>query len=185
MEMPNRYLNILCHLDTNHINARQNDQYVNQLEEWNRNGVIEIEISYTVDCEARQGKGGEARNAKADDYVWVSTNDSIGGEEQFRKTIEQILFPDGAYNRNQKNDVEILFTAFRANAILITNDGDSKTQRGGILGNANSLSCLGIKVLSAQKAVNEIKRLIKDRDDKAIKVSKFTGKPLPDWVGKD
>ena len=183
MELPSRSLNLTYHLDANRINARQKERYVNKLEKWHTDEVIFLEMALTAYEEA--GQGNSQRNAKADEYTWVSTNDSIGGEKEFREKIERTLFPSEAKNKNQKNDVMILFTAHRAGATLITRDGRSRRQAGGMLGNAEALAEIGIRVLSDEKAVNEIEKLIKQRDNKAIQASKLTGVPLPKWVGKD
>lgn len=181
--MPSRYLKRVYHLDANRINARQKASCVNQLERWHANGVIFLEMSRVAYDEA--GYGSPKRSAKADEYTWVSTNDSIGGEANCRRAIERIVFPNGARNQNQVNDIWILFAARQAGATLITRDGGSQSQLGGILGNAKALAEIGIAVLSDQEALEEIKILVRERDRKARFVSERSRKPLPDWVGKD
>jgi hypothetical protein len=181
--MPKRSLKRTYQLDANRINARRKDCFVNQLEKWYKTKVIFLEMARVAYQEA--GHGSPARSRKAADYTWMSTNDSLGGEHEYRRKIEQILFPKGAKNQNQRNDVWILFTAQRSGATLITDDGGSRSQPGGMLGNAQALAKLGIQVLSAQAAVAEIAGLISERDKLARQAAACTGARLPRWVGKD
>jgi hypothetical protein len=182
-KMPFRKVGPAYQLDANRINARQKDSVVNQLERWHDAGVIFLEMSRHAFDEA--GHGSCERREKTDKYTWTSTNDTIGGEFEFRRKIESIVFPHGASSENQKNDVWNLFTAHRASATLITADGGSRTQPGGILGNSLALAGLGIRVLASGDAVKEIKRLIHERDRTAREVAANTGMPLPRWVGQD
>lgn len=181
--MPLRRVGPAYQLDANRINARQKDSFVNQLEKWHNEGVIFLEMPHDAYIEARHGS--KERAEKADNYTWISTNDSIGGETEIRRKIEAILFPSGTINKNQQKDVMILFTARQASATLITADGDSKTQPGGILGNACALAKLGIRVLSAQEAVNEVTQFIYARDQMARQISNSTGAWPPHWVRQD
>ncbi len=73
-----------------------------------------------------------------------------------------------------------------ADAILITDDGDSKAQPIGILGNAKELSSLyGIEVITDEDAVQKVSHLITDRDKLACSVARDTGLPVQPWVGQD
>jgi hypothetical protein len=67
-------------------------------------------MSRTAYDEARSGSGPDCkrRRDKADDYTWVETNDSLGGEEEFRHCIETIVFPHEAKKQNDKSDITIL-----------------------------------------------------------------------------
>lgn len=182
-EMPSRKVGPTYQLDANRINAHQKDAYVNQLESWHDAGVIFLEMPSHAYEEA--GRCNVERTEKASKYTWISTNDTIGGESEFRRKIETIVFPRGANSKGEKNDIWILFTARQANATLITADGASKTQPGGMLGNAPALAELGIRVVSARAAVEEIKCSIQQRDQLARRVSASTGISLPHWVGQD
>ena len=67
-----------------------------------------------------------------------------------------------------------------------TNDGGSRRQPGGILGNREKLlSQLGIQVLTDEEAVRLIRELIEERDSRERERSSITGQPLPQWVGRD
>ncbi len=181
-EMPKRKVGTY-QLDANQINARQKNCLVNQLEKWHKAKVIFLEMSHVAYKEA--GWGNSSRSIKADEYTWMSTNDSLGVEHMYRRKIEELISPKGAKSQNQKNDVWIVFTAQRSGATLVTADGGSRSQPGGILGNAQALAKLGIRVLSAQSAVAEIAGLINERDNLAHQVAACTGVRLPRWVGKD
>lgn len=181
-EMPDRKVGTY-QLDANRINALQKDSRVNQLEKWHKSGVIFLEMSRVAYDEA--GNGSIARGMKADEYTWISANDSLGGEKQIRHSIEQILFPGGAKNENEQNDVLILFAALRSGATLVTEDGQSRTQPKGILGNAECLAKLGVRVLRTQTAIEEVELLLAERDEIARRVATCRGTPLPEWVGKD
>ena len=103
-----------------------------------------------------------------------------------RNTIERILFPSGIQDNSQQNDVEIVFTAGKwVGWILVTNDGGSKSQPGGILGNKDALAAIRIRVMRDDEAVELVKQKIKERDERARKIAEKEGKPLPEWVGKD
>jgi hypothetical protein len=67
----------------------------------------------------------------------------------------------------------------------VTNDGGSRRQFGGILGNRDKLQELGVQVLTDDEAVELVEELIRERDDRERTNSSITGQPLPEWVGKD
>jgi hypothetical protein len=184
MEMPSRRLEHYYQLDANYINARQNDIYVNQLEKWHKADVLLLQMARTAYDEACCGSS--KRTNKADDnYTWITLKHIIVENEDTIRKIELIVFPHGAKSQNERNDVLNLFTAKRSGAILITKDGASRNQPGGILGNAQALADIGLRVMSAQKAVDEISCHIRKRDQIARQVATRTGVPLPCWVGKD
>ena len=106
------------------------------------------------------------------------------GQERLQQ-IERILFPQGAHNDNQRRDVEIVFNAGKYGAILVTNDGDSRSQPGGILGNRAALAAIGIRVVTDDEAVQMVREAIRNRDDMARKQAEYNGTPLPAWVGQD
>jgi hypothetical protein len=150
------------HLDANRINAKREDEWMNQLEEWHRGGLIFLEMALPAYREAEYGD--EGRREKAADYTWVEINNSLGGEDEFRRQIALATFSGGVKTRADHNDVEILLAAKMAGAALITRDGASKSQPQGILGSAHALAKLGIRVLSAKDAVNEIANYLAARE---------------------
>ncbi len=56
MNIPERYVWLEFHIDTNRINARKNLKDMNMLEYWNENDVIYMEMS-----EVAQKRGGARR----------------------------------------------------------------------------------------------------------------------------
>jgi hypothetical protein len=171
-------------IDANRINARQADPHMNRLETWRDNEVIELIMSESSHQEARAG--GDARRAqKASMHIFSMTMASTASEEQELRSIEKILFPGGAVTLNQRNDVDIVFNAAKYRRILITADGGSKRQPGGMLGNRAALAPLGVRILTAQEAVALVQQKIKERDEMARVSAKMEHRPLPEWVGKD
>ena len=183
--MNKRFIGLSFHIDTNRINARQKLENMNQLEKWSDNGVIRLEKSEVVLHELLVGSNSQ-RNKKAISGIYSMTYAESPEEKQKLIKIEEILFPKGAINDNQKNDVEIVFNAYKYCHILITNDGDSKKQPGGILGNAERLKDeVSIIVMTDQEAVTLVEKRIKNRNKNCRAVSKRTGMPLPNWIESD
>jgi len=171
-------------IDTNRINSRSKLQAMNQLEKWFENGVIHIDESEVVLKEAMAGSD-QLRSKKALSYVYSFPILSTSEDRDAYIKIQRILFPKGTKNSNQSNDVIIVYTAWRDMRILITNDGASKKQPGGILGHKDELKALGITVMSDIEAVDYVKNLILQRDQRAVEKSRKSGEPIPDWVWVD
>lgn len=167
-------------IDTNRINARQKCPYMNQIEKWHKNSIINVLISKAASLESLQGNNGK-RIEKTYGYIISDIReDNPAKSNADYNLIEKILFPCGAKDDNQKNDVKIVCEAKHSNCILITNDGDSKSQLNGILGNREKLKAVGVVVMRAEEAVDFIKKLIEENDDLARKFSEETkglGKP--------
>ena len=157
---------------------------MNQLEIWHNNGVIDLQLSEVAQNEAIAGNN-SARKNKAFAYIYSCTFANTSDEQNQLRNISDILFPDGIKNSNQRNDVEIVFNALKYTGFLITNDGASKSQPGGILGAKEKLKEIGLFVMSDCEAVDYIKGLIKTRDNRVKRKSEENGEPLPDWYGKD
>jgi hypothetical protein len=143
-------------LDTNCINARQKNPALNELEALHKKGKVSLIMPRPAYDEA--GFGSEARQEKTEGYFFVG----IESKERFkvRHTIEHILFPNGAKTVNQKNDIDILEVARHTQLTLITMDGASKSQPGGMLGHRDELAKFGIKILRPEEALAEIKTLL-------------------------
>lgn len=196
MDMPSlrRMLSIpIFHLDTNLINAKQRLAEVNRLEKWATDGVILINMSGVAHAEA-QADGNPHRVKKAATHIFTIISDdegdpsdaAAGGADQLFAKIEATLFESGAQNENQRNDVHIVCEAIKYNATLVTNDGASKSQPGGILGNRDKLKALAnIKIMSPAEAVSFVEKKIAERDGWVLRVVQETGETLPAWVGKD
>jgi hypothetical protein len=183
MERRLLYIPVL-QIDTNLINARQKLPAVNQLEKWCADGVILINMSGTARDEALAG-GSPQRSQKANQQIFTMTPPVSRDEARF-KTIEVILFPEGAKDENQRNDVRIIADAIHYAAILVTQDGGSKAQPGGILGNRDALrKRFGLQILSAEEAVDFVQTKIHERDDFNAQVVREFGGQLPEWTGAD
>lgn len=183
IQMQRRMLYIpVMHIDTNLINARQKLGPVNQLEKWSDDGVISINMSGTAHAEARAG-GNADRRRKANMQIFTATAPASLSDPLYRR-IERTLFPQGAQDDGQRNDVRIVFEAAKYSATLVTADGASRTQPGGILGNRDRLKEL-VNILSSEEAVDFVRAKIRDRDEFNRKVAKEFGGTLPPWTGLD
>lgn len=157
---------------------------MNRLENLAEHGIIELFTSEIAQNEMLAG--GDSRRAdKA--YSLIFTMSAITDKREVRRMrqIEQILCPGGASSARQRNDVEIVFNAAKYPWPLITNDGDSKSQPGGILGNRAELAKIGVKILRPAEAVAEVDQAITLRDKSVRHMASVLGLPLPQWVGKD
>jgi hypothetical protein len=181
MERRLLYIPVL-HIDTNLINARQKLPAVNQLEKWLTDEVILINMSATAHSEA-QADGNIQRTQKANRNIFTATPPVESSAPLYRK-VESALFPDGARDENQQNDIRIVCEAAKYGAILVTSDGGSKTQQGGILGSRHKLKGL-VQILSPDEAVAFVRLKICERDEFNIRFVKEFGGELPSWTGYD
>jgi hypothetical protein len=183
ISMERRLLYIpLLHIDTNLINARQKLSAVNQLEKWYEDGVILINMSATAFGEA-QADGNAMRTKKANQNIYTATP-SVEAFDPLYQKVETALFQESARDENQRNDVRIVCEAAKYGAILVTGDGGSKTQPGGILGNRHKLKNV-VKILSPDEAVDLVRKKIRERDEFNIRFVKEFGGELPPWTGCD
>ena len=183
IEMQPRMLYIpTLHLDANLINARGQISQVNQLERWFEDGVILINMSSTAHIESQVGNDNR-RTRKANQQIYTVTPPIHTNDAQFKK-IELLLFPCGAQNENQRNDVRIVCEAAKYQAILVTMDGASKRQPGGILGNREKLRNI-VQIMSPDEAVDFVRKKIRERDEFNQLVSGEQGGELPPWTGVD
>jgi hypothetical protein len=181
MERRMLYIPIL-HIDTNLINSRQKLDAVNQLEKWYEDGVILINMSGTAHAEA-QADGDRRRVRKANQQIFTVTP-AIDDRNPLFKRVESVLFPNGATDQNQENDVRIVCEAAKYGAILVTVDGASKSQPGGILGNRDRLRDL-VQIMSPDEAVAFVRSKIRERDEFNVRVLREIGGELPPWTGKE
>jgi hypothetical protein len=181
---PRRLLYIpVFHLDTNRINSRGKLEAMNRIEKWKEDGVILINMSGVSFEEARAGNN-PSRTRKANQQIFTLTATSIDKSSSRYKAIASTLFPNGIKNMNEENDVKIVYEAAHYVALLITNDGGSRSQPGGILGHREKLRDL-VQIMTDDEGVSFIKRKIKERDDRARLEVTESGDTLPEWVGKD
>lgn len=170
------------HIDTNLINARGKLETMNQIEKWASDGIILVHMSGVSFKEAQAG-GNLTRTEKALSQIFTMTDENISEDAPLYLKIEAALFPNGAQTENERNDIRIVYEADHYAAILITRDGGSRTQPGGILGNRQKLK--GINILSDTEAVEFIRGKITERDEFNRSVARETGGKLPEWTGRD
>lgn len=171
-------------LDANRINSRGRLENMNQLERWADAGVILLSMSEVAQLEAAAG-GDATREAKA--YSYIASGTFLGTPDERAKLleIEQILFGGAVPTVSDRNDALIVFNAWKYGRLLVTADGRSRSQPGGILGNRDALRSAGIDVATDGDAVATIRHRIEQRDRLATFYHQEHGHPLPDWVGHD
>lgn len=162
-------------IDTNRINAKAREVHMNQLEKWEKDGIITILLSDIVSSELKQySKGFEKTSGQCFTMGFAEDEKNPG----FTK-IQNILFPNGCKDENQMNDVRVVFHVYKYKFILLTNDGDSKSQPTGILGNASDLQThLNITVMRDSGAVNMVQSEIDKLNEYAKIYSQETVTPL-------
>ena len=175
------------HIDTNLINARQLNEAVNRLEKWRTDGVICIAMAGVAHAEAQAGVGAGAlaRQRKAATHLYTISDAGEAREDDTFTKVERILWGE-AKDYNQTNDVAIVCEAIKWHAILVTNDGDSNAQKGGILGHRDALrKQFGIEIYRPEEAVAFIEERIAERDTRYAEIAGMTGMPMPLWSGQD
>jgi hypothetical protein len=153
-------------IDANLINAHQKLPDVNKLEKWCEDEVILINMSSVAHAEAQAGNS-PARIRKASTQIFTATQ-PVEPTDPIFKQVEEALFPGGAAAENQRNDVRIVCEAAKYQAILVTADGASKSQPGGILGNREKLP---VQVMSPEEAVVFVESKIRERDEFNLRVA--------------
>ena len=175
------------HLDANLINAKQRLEAVNQLEKWRDDEVICLVMAGIARTEAQAGAGAnaEARKSKAGTHIFTIDDVGTAEPDNTYDTVEEVLWGKAA-DENQANDVEVVFEAIKWHAILVTNDGGSRSQPGGILGNREKLHQLfGVQIFRPEEAVALIRAKVAERDAFNAQVVAQTGNTAPEWAGQD
>ncbi len=101
------------------------------------------------------------------------------------REIERVLCKGAPVTQNARNDVEVVFNGKKYGAILVTNDGGSRRQPGGILGNRNALRAIGITVMTDAEAITHVRTKISQRDNHLKQMASAYNTPLPQWIGID
>ena len=184
--LPRRLAIPIFQIDTNAINGTQNDTNLNKLEHWNENGVICLNMSHIARVEAKQTPY-IPRILKADAQIFTINEEwerGIKVNPMFYEEVRTALFPNLILKPNEENDVLIVCEAIKFGASLITSDGNSKKQPGGILGNKEKLSHR-LRIFSPVDAVNFVRIKIKERDVFNRQLITHYGGILPPWTGTD
>jgi hypothetical protein len=182
MRMESRLLPLMFHIDTQLINSKQKIESVNRLEKWFDDGVILINMSATAHQEARAGSN-RRRTKKANQQIFTDTAPASEYSRDFAR-VAAAIFPIGVTTENERNDVRIVCEAAKYGAILVTADGASRTQPGGILGNRHKLNGF-VRIMTPEEAVNHVETKIRERDEFNREMTKWIKAELPPWTGKD
>jgi len=158
---------------------------MNRLEKWCKDGVIYLFFTDVVQKEAEDGNS-PLRSAKAWRRPGLGVFSAGSDDQELWNTIAATVFPNGIRDDNQRNDVQILFTTQKFGMILVTNDGDSKSQPGGILGHAKELlEKVHVRVLRDSEAVKLVEEQIAQRDALERRFAPLMGRPPAEWLGRD
>lgn len=119
---------ISVYIDTNCINAKQDDETLNELEKFYQDEKIIIETTDTLETELREGKGYPKGLGKASGYIFSYGpavlghsrlgSSIVGSEEDDRRLgrVLEILFgrkPRPQYSKNEIRDAMHIATAIR------------------------------------------------------------------------
>lgn len=134
---------------------------MNELCKLAENGKCQLFMPKVAWDEAQEGND-VLRQEAAWEYFFVGLTHTPSQKRWFEK-VGAIVFPNGIKSKSQENDVWNLIAAREMNYPFVTNDGASKSQPGGILGNVRALKAIGITVLRDWEAV----RLVESDEEEA------------------
>jgi predicted nucleic acid-binding protein len=149
---------VIFHLDTNLLNAKQGDEFINKLEEWHEKELITLVWSHTAQHEAKNNSKPHMHK-KADTHIYTINEEADDQESNAVKSkneIFKIMEIDENSTANEINDALIVSEAAKYCAILVTNDGASRKQPKGILGRRAELAN-HVRIMNASEAVNYIR----------------------------
>jgi hypothetical protein len=141
-------------LDANLVNARQQNKLLNVIEEYAAQSKVCLQFTRPAYDEACYGS--KTRSQKTDESTWVNIPRDTARYLAWFEKIERVVFPTGAFNQNQRNDIDHLVIAQQTKLPFVTTDGASKTQPGGILGAREKLRPFGITILKLEEMFQEI-----------------------------
>jgi len=155
------------HIDTNLLNARQKNAEMNELEKMDKEELITLVWSETSQGEALNKKT-EIFRKKANAHIYTinesENEDGIALEDPMKQRIFEIMEINHLSSQNEVNDAEIVYEAHKYGAILITNDGASKSQPKGMLGRRDELRDY-VKIVNPTEALS----LAKGAEEKVFK----------------
>jgi hypothetical protein len=182
--MVRRELKIPFAIDANRINARQSLPNMNRLEKWKADGIISIHMPEAAHGEAWEG-GDSQRRMKASFTIMTLNTAESGDQRELRRKTQDILSPGRMPDRNTSNDIDIIANAKKYHCILITADGGSRSQPGGILGHREELRALGVSVVTDAEAVAMVEEGLRRRDQAELISAQTNGREPAWWVGQD
>lgn len=100
---------------------------------------------------------------------WIFSVNTLPGPEEvkLRRKVAELLTSSPGSGGGSDNDVSIAVNAHKYGCTLVTADGGSRRQPGGLLGHAAELHALGIHVVTDSQAVAIVQRHIQRRDHRA------------------
>ena len=106
--IPKRDIGLAFQLDTNRINSRQKDSFMNQIEKWHDDGVIFLIISEPMAIEAQKGNSIQRQKKLLQFQPIMETLAETREEKELLKKISIILFDQIPEDENKLFDVEIV-----------------------------------------------------------------------------
>ena len=171
--------------DTNRVNSRGKLPAMNALKKWAAAGDIKLVYTEEIQAELERWQNPKIRKASRELSVLFAQSCSEIEEKDQREKISNILFPEGLRFASDRVDVDTIRIAQLWGAIVITDDGDSKTQPGGILGAASRLHReIDVQVMRDFEAEKLVARLIRERDQMEISFAAQEGREIASWCSK-
>lgn len=171
-------------IDANRINSRRRLPNMNRLEQWKAAGIISILMPETAHGEAWAGADPQ-RRWKASLTLFTLNTMENNDQRELRRKVAAILSPGKTPDQNTANDIDIIVNAHKYGCTLITADGGSRSQPGGILGHKAELRALGIRVVTDLEAVAIVEDRLRRRDQAELNLAHVQGREPAWWVGQD
>ena len=169
--------------DSNRVNSRGGLPAMTALRKLADAGDIKLLYTEEIQAELERCRNPKIRTASRELSALFAKSLDDDEEEDQRGRITRILFPNGLRSDNDRVDVDTIRVAQLWTANVITNDGASKTQPGGILGAASRLHReIGVQVMRDFEAEKLVARLIRERDRLEILFAAKEGRDVAAWV---
>lgn len=147
------------------VNAKQQNDFLNKLKEWDREGKIDVQKATTFLKEPESSPSRLKKGQQIDDHPPLTTfgssinGRSVLGGPDLAKEIKSILFPrvkDEELQQNEKQDIQHLREHVRTGGhIFVTLDKTDFIKTG----KQDALRRLGVWVCTPQEAVELVKRV--------------------------
>ncbi len=168
-------------LDACCVNARGRIAELNELDMWRERDVIELNWPEAAHAEALRADRSGHRARKVAGHLVALTYADNAEEKALLRRIQDLVFPGGVRDENERNDVLNLFVAQKYIQRLITLDGTSRKARSPLACRA-ALHALGIEVVTPAEALDllhtQLRRLAKLESDRAARERR----QVAEWV---
>ena len=170
-------------VDSNRVNSRGALPAMTTLRKWADAGDIKLDYTEEIWAELENSQNPKIQAASRELGARFANSLDEKEEAEERSKIAQIVFPNGLQFDSDRVDVDTIRIAQLWNAIVITNDGDSKRQPGGILGAKRRLHQeIGVEVMRDFEAEKLVIQLIRERDRMEIGLAAKEGREPAAWV---